>query len=125
MDSYNSPGKGGHVALLQVREATAPESMEDRAGQSRASSACQRAGWCRACGSPGRRGHPGTGRFKVDATYGYEPYRGVEVDPVVRLRRILDVGLHKRLALPHQVTAYGDPTPKTTTCRTSWPPTPT
>ncbi|WP_275293424.1 hypothetical protein [Amycolatopsis sp. La24] len=74
MDSYNSPGKGGNVALLQASEATTLESMEDRAGQKQHQFSLP-AGWLvQGMWITGPQGPLGTGHFKVDATYGYEPY---------------------------------------------------
>ncbi|MEU9443539.1 hypothetical protein AB0D42_22055 [Streptomyces sp. NPDC048304] len=57
----------------------------------------------------GPQGPMGTNHFKVTSRYGYEPYNGVERDPARRLRKILDVGLHKRDAAVFRVTTYREP----------------
>jgi hypothetical protein len=57
----------------------------------------------------GPQGPLGTNHVKVTSRYGYEPYKGVEKDPARRLRKILDVGLHKRYAALFRVTTYREP----------------
>jgi hypothetical protein len=108
-DSYNSPDKGGNVDALQVSEAASPEAMENRPARSQF---ILEPGWLvRGLWITGPQGPLGTDHFKVDSQYGYEPYDGAEKDPVVRLSKILDVGLHKRYVVLYRVTSFGDPDP--------------
>jgi len=109
MYSYNSPDKGGNVDALQVSEAASPEAMENRPAPSQF---VLEPGWLvRGLWITGPQGPLGTDHFKVDSQYGYEPYDGAEKDPVVRLGKILDVGLHKRYVVLYRVTSDGDPDP--------------
>ncbi|RKF27514.1 hypothetical protein [Micromonospora globbae] len=109
LDSYNSPGQGGNVDIAPLSEAGVPEQIADNPSQKLGRFAVAPGWLIRGMWVTGPQGPLGTNRFEVTSQYGYEPYKGVEKDPATRLRKILDVGLHKRYALLYRVTTYDDP----------------
>ncbi|MDT9700963.1 hypothetical protein [Streptomyces sp. P17] len=109
LDSYNSPDQGGNVDIASANEAHTPERIADDPGWTLGRFAVAPGWLIRGMWITGPQGPLGTNRFEVTGRYGYEPYKGVEKDPSRRLRKILDVGLHKRYAALFRVTAYREP----------------
>ncbi|MET8358771.1 hypothetical protein [Micromonospora sp. NPDC005171] len=109
LDSYNSPDKGGNVDIVATTEAGAPEQIVDNPGSTLNRFAVPPGWLVRGLWITGPQGPLGTNEFKVTSRYGDEPYLGVEKDPVQRLRKILDVGLHKRYVLLYRVTTFTFP----------------
>jgi hypothetical protein len=108
--SYNSPSQGGNVDIASASEADVPERIADNPG-SKLGRFAVAPGWLiRGMWITGPQGPLGTNHFEVTSQFGYEPYQGVEQDPAKRLRKILDIGLHKRYALLYRVTTYEGPT---------------
>ncbi|MFI6435241.1 hypothetical protein [Streptomyces sp. NPDC050759] len=109
LDSYNSPDQGGNVDIASASEADTPERIADRPGWKLGRFAVAPGWLIRGMWITGPQGPLGTNHFEVTSRYGYEPYKGVEEDPARRLRKILDVGLHKRYAALFRVTTYREP----------------
>ncbi|MGQ5261769.1 hypothetical protein ACTWLT_13510 [Micromonospora sp. ZYX-F-536] len=109
LDSYNSPDKGGNVDIVATTEAGAPEQIVDNPGSTLNRFAVPPGWLVRGLWITGPQGPLGTNEFKVTSQYGYEPYLGVEKDPVQRLRKILDLGLHKRYVVLYRVTTFTFP----------------
>jgi len=115
LDSYNSPEMGGNVDIVGTDEAGAPEEIAEHP-DARLHRFAVPPGWLiRGMWITGPQGPLGTNRFAVTREFGHEPYTGVEEDPVLRLRKILDVGLHKRYVLLYRVTTYDFPSTVTDT----------
>ncbi|WP_309244340.1 helix-turn-helix domain-containing protein [Micromonospora parastrephiae] len=108
-DSYNSPDKGGNVDIAATTEAGTPERIVDDPGSTLNRFAVPPGWLVRGLWITGPQGPLGTNEFKVTSQYGDEPYLGVEKDPVQRLRKILDLGLHKRYMLLYRVTTFAFP----------------
>ncbi|MER7805114.1 hypothetical protein ABTX71_32900 [Streptomyces parvulus] len=109
LDSYNSPGRGGNVDIVSASEARVPERIVDDPGVKLGRFAVAPGWLIRGLWVTGSQGPLGTNRFEVTSRYGYEPYKGAEEDPVRRLRKMLDVGLHKSYAALFRVTDYREP----------------
>ncbi|MEU4476059.1 hypothetical protein [Micromonospora sp. NPDC023888] len=109
LDSYNSPDKGGNVDIAATTEAATPERIVDNPGSTLSRFAVPPGWLVRGLWITGPQGPLGANEFKVTSQYGYEPYLGVENDPVQRLRKILDLGLHKRYILLYRVTTFAFP----------------
>ncbi|MFI6234513.1 hypothetical protein ACIBD9_13230 [Micromonospora sp. NPDC050784] len=108
-NSYNSPDKGGNVDIAATTEAGTPERIVDDPGSTLNTFAVPPGWLVRGLWITGPQGPLGTNEFKVTSQYGDEPYRGVEKDPVQRLRKLLDLGLHKRYMLLYRVTTFAFP----------------
>lgn len=109
LDSYNSPDQGGNVDIASASEAHTPERIADDPGWKLGRFAVAPGWLIRGMWITGPQGPLGTNHFEVTSRYSYEPYKGVEKDPARRLRKILDVGLHKRYAALFRVTTYREP----------------
>jgi len=114
MNSYNSPEQGGNVDAVPLHQAAVPEQIADRPTGGTEPFAVAPGRLVRGMWITGPQGPLGTNRFPVTARYGDEPYRGAEHDPVRRLRKILDVGLHKRYVALYRVTGERHPEPGAT-----------
>lgn len=109
LDSYNSSDQGGNVDIASASEADTPERIADDPGGKLGRFAVAPGWLIRGMWITGPQGPLGTNRFEVTSRYGYEPHKGVEKDPARRLRKILDVGLHKRYAALFRVRTYREP----------------
>ncbi|MFI8215827.1 hypothetical protein [Streptomyces sp. NPDC085932] len=109
LDSYNNPDQGGNVDIVAASEADTPERITDDPGLKLGRFAVAPGWLIRSLWITGPHGPLGTNHFEVTDRYGYEPYKGAEKDPAMRLRKILDVGMHKRYAALFRVTTYREP----------------